>query len=239
MPTACNGLRGLRCLGGALLGLAWPLAGLAQFELPKAPETGSPGPAPPPPARLSYQYAYGMESPFSYRRNKDLDNRVADNVLLFKTKVFGSFTYRPANWLALTLEGTLSREYALQEQAMIALPNGDVAVPPARPPNLLVEQALVTVRQVIAPFEINLGRRNYEDERHWVFDGSMDVASLSYRHENLRAEAMLGRDVLWSLDALTPAHKQRIETAYFYADYRGFDNQVLAAYALKRRDIDG
>lgn len=234
MPTACTSLRGL---AATLLGLAWPLAGLAQFELPKAADSRATGT--PAPARLSFQYSYGMESPLSYRRNKDLGSQVADNELLFKTTVFGSFTYRPTDWLALTMEAKLGREYALQEQASIPLPNGDVAVPPARPPTLLIEQALVTVRQVIAPFEINLGRRNYEDERHWVFDGSMDVASLSYRHENLRAEAMLGRDVLWSLDALSHARKQRIETAYAHVDYRGIDNQVLSAYVLKRRDMDG
>lgn len=236
MLTACKRLRGW---AAALLCLAWPLAGLAQFELPKAPEAGGPVAPRPAPARLSYQYNYGMESPFTYRRNNDLDSRVADNSLLFKTKVFGSIVYRPTDWLALTLEAALGREYPLKEEALIVLPNGNLMAPPARPPSLLIEQALVTVRQVIAPFEINLGRRNYEDERHWVFDGSMDVASLGYRHQNVRAEAMVARDVLWSLDALNHARKQRIETAYLYADYRGFDNHVLAAYVLKRRDLDG
>lgn len=220
----------------ALVCAAWSGGSLAQFELPKPAAAGAPSAAP---VRLSYQYTYGMESPFTYRRNKDLDSGVADNSLLFKTKVFGSILYRPTDWLALTLEGKLGREYALQEQALVALPNGDIRQPPARPPTLLVEQALVTVRQVIAPFEINLGRRNYEDDRHWVFDGSLDVASLSYRHENIRAEAMVARDVLWSLDALRHVRKARIESAMLYADYRGFDNQVLAAYVLKRRDMDG
>ena len=236
MLTACKRLRGLAAV---LLGLAWPLASLAQFEMPKPAQAGSLGAPNTAPARLSYQYNYGTESPFTYRRNNDLDSRVADNVLLFKTKVYASIVYRPTDWLVLALEVTLGREYPLHEEALISLPNGDLRTPPARPPTLLVEQALVTLRQVIAPFEINLGRRNYEDERHWVFDGWMDVASLGYRRENVRAEAMVARDVLWSLDALSHASKQRIETAYLYADYRGFDNHVLAAYALKRRDLDG
>ena len=236
MLTACRQLCGL---APVLLGLAWPVDSLAQFELPKAPDAGGLGAPRPAPARLSYQYNYGMDSPFTYRRNNDLDSRLADNSLLFKTKVFGSIVYRPTDWLALTLKAALGREYPLKEEALIGLPNGDLMAPPARPPSLLIEQALVTVRQVIAPFEINLGRRNYEDERHWVFDGSMDVASLGYRHQNVRAEAMVARDVPWSLDALNRARKQRIETAYLYADYRGFFNHVLAAYVLKRHDLDG
>ena len=228
-----------RALLAGVLGAALPGAALAQFEAPKGAPAGTFGTPGQPTARLSYQYAYGMESPFTYRRNKDLDNGLRDNSLLFKTKVFGSITYRPTDWLAATLEMKLGREYAVREEQQIQLPSGDIRLPPRREPTLLVEQALITVRQVIAPFEINLGRRNYEDDRHWVFDGSMDVASLSYRHENVRAEAMVARDVLWSLDALRHSNKARIESAMVYADYRGFDNQVLAAYVLKRNDLSG
>ena len=240
-------------LGAVVLAAHWPWGATAQFELPKADAAGTAGATAgtasntaaafgglgAPPTRLSYQYAYGMESPITYRRNNDLDSRVRDDLLLFKTKVFGSFVYRPTDWLTTTLEMKLGREYPIHEEQRVPLPNSDTRLPPHRPPTLLVEQALLTVRQVIAPFEINIGRRNYEDDRHWVFDGSMDVASVSYRHATVRAEAMVARDVLWSLDALRHAAKQRVETAMVYADYRGIDNHVLAAYLIKRNHLRG
>ena len=209
----------------------------AQFELPKAATPGGFGSPVAAPLRLSYQYAYGMESPLTYRRNNDLDSGVRDNILLFKSKVFGSILYRPTDWLAATLEMKLGREWAVREEQQVTLPSGDIHYPPRREPTLLVEQALLTVRQVIAPFEINLGRRNYEDDRHWVFDGSMDVLSLSYRHENVRAEVLLGRDTLWSLDALRHTVKARVETALMSFEYRGFENHVLAAYVIQRNDL--
>jgi hypothetical protein len=220
-----------------LLGIACTAA-RAQFELPKAAAEGAGLASPPPaPTRLSYQYAYGMESPLTYRRDNDLDRGLRDNSLTFKSKVFASVLYRPTDWLAATLEMKLGHEWPFSEEPQVTLPNGDVKLAPRRQPTLLVEQVLLTLRQVIAPFEINLGRRNYEDDRHWVFDGSMDVVSLSYRHENVRAEAMVARDVLWSLDALRHTKKQRIESSLLSVDYRGFDNQVLAAYVLRRNDL--
>ena len=207
----------------------------AQFTLPGGP--AAEGAPLPPPQRLTYSYAYGAEAPLTYRHNRDLDSRLSDDSLVFKAKVFGSIAYRPADWLTLLVEGKLGRETPIHEQAAVTLPSGDLAFAPHRKPTLLVEQALISARQ--APWEFNLGRRNYEDERHWLYDGSIDVASLTYRHENWRAEAMIGRDVLWSLDALQKAKKHPIEIAMLNADYRGFDGHTLGAYAIKRNDLAG
>jgi alginate production protein len=223
----------------AVLALGGWVDAQAQFTLPGNAQPNEAGGFTLPdraPARLSYQYSWGTESPFTYRRNNDLDPGLLDNFLSFKTKVFGSIVYRPTDWLSATLEMKLGREYPILEELQIQLPNGDVKVTQGREPTLLVEQMLLTVRQVIAPFEINIGRRNYEDDRHWVFDGSIDVASLGYRHDDVRGELMVGRDLLWSLDALRRVKKPLTEMAMLYVDYRGFDNNVLAAYVLRRRD---
>jgi alginate production protein len=235
---AVNKLAVLRAVPVAAL-LMISSASWAQFELPKAASGGGFELPTKTVERLSYQYAYGLEAPFTYRRDNDLDRSLVDNSKVFKAKVFGSILYRPTDWLGLLLEGKLGREYPISEELQVQLPNGDIVNTKGREPTLLVEQLLLTVRGVIAPFEINLGRRNYEDDRHWVYDGSIDVASLSYRHENVRAEAFVGRDTLWHLDALRKANKSKIEMAMLYADYRGFDNNVLAAYVIKRRDPDG
>ena len=116
---------------------------------------------------------------------------------------------------------------------------GDVVAAQKRKPTLVVEQALINVRGITAPFEFNVGRRNYEDERHFLYDGSIDVASVSLRHEDIRAEAFVGRDVLWSLDLLQKARKVPSETMMLHADYRGFDNQILSLYAMRRHDMSG
>ncbi len=240
---------GLATLSMAGWGAAW-----AQFELPPAAAAaaasgaaggfgaagaaGAFGVPAQVPTRLSYQYTYGMESPFTYRRNNDLDSGLRDNQLLFKTKVFGNVVYRPVDWLSLTLEMKLGREYSLVEEDLVQLPNGDTKPKPRREPTLVVEQALITVRQIIAPFELNIGRRNYEDDRHWIFDGSMDVVSLGMRQGDWRVEAMVGRDVLWSLDALRHTVKPGVESSMLWVDYRGVQNHLISAYALKRSDRD-
>jgi alginate production protein len=237
--------------GLALLSLIVSGTACAQFELPPAAAaaaasgaagaTGAPGGFGIPaqvPTRLSYQYAYGMESPFTYRRNNDLDSGLRDNQFLFKTKIFGNVVYRPVGWLSLTLEMKLGREYSLAEEDLVQLPNGDTFAKPRRDPTLVVEQALITVRQIIAPFELNIGRRNYEDDRHWIFDGSMDVVSLAVRQGDWRAEVMVGRDVLWSLDALRHTVKPGVESTMLWVDYRGVQDHLISAYALKRSDRD-
>ena len=226
-----------KLLAAAALAAGLALPARAQFELPPGAGNGHSTAPLLPTQRLDFSYSYGMESPLTLRHNNDLDSAVRDNSAMFKTKVFGSIVYRPTDWLVTTLEMKLGREYRLHEEAQIQLPNGDIRLAQRHEPTLLVEQAFVTLRHT--PLELNLGRRNYEDDRHWLFDGSIDVASLSYRHENVRAEAMVGRDVLWSLDLLRHAKKGPTEMAMLYADYRGFDGNVIGGYLMKRSDLSG
>ncbi len=216
---------------------ALPTPARAQFELPAGATNGHSSAPLQQSSRLSFAYSYGTESPFTYRQDNDLDRGTRDNSNVFKTKIFGTIVYRPTDWLTATVEMAFEREYPLREESQVQLPNGDIRFAQKRNPSLQFDQAFVTLRH--APFEFNVGRRNYEDERHWLYDGSIDVASLSYRHENVRAEAMIGRDVLWSLDLLQHTQKHPTEMAMLYADYRGFDNNVLGGYVMRRRDISG
>ena len=194
----------------------------AQFELPKVPERAassaggfSAPAAPAAPQRLSFQYNYLVEITSTFKHDPDLDRRLRDDIQLLKPKLTGSFTYRPTNWLAATVEVTAKREYAIQEEASTTLPSGDVTTPPRRQSSLRVEQLLITARH--SPFELNVGRRNYEDERHFLFDGSIDVVALNYRHEDWRGELMIGRDIFWQWDALQHIDKQPIEMALLHA----------------------
>ena len=204
------------------------------FQLP--PQTRFGRPPRPVTQFLKYQYSYGSESEITYRRNPDLNHRVRDNLLLLLPQLNGTVVYRPTDWLAATLEMIVEREIAVQEEKRITLPSGETQFAPKRRASLLVDQAYVTIRGFTAPFEFHAGRRNYEDERHWLYDTSMDIASVSLRKGHVRAEAFAGREVLWDLDLLQKQAKDRIDTYMLYADYRGIEDIVFAGYTVFRND---
>lgn len=217
--------------------LAWVPQASGQFQLPPTPVEGSPAPSLRVPQRLTYQYGYGSESDAVYRRDRDLDKRRRDNALVAAPQINGFVIYRPADWLETTLEMILEREIAVQEEPTVILPSGEALRAPRRRSSLLVDQAFVTIKQVTAPFEFHFGRRNYEDERHWLVDTSMDIVGTTLRHGRLRVEAALGREVLADLE-LAPRSRQvrdRRDTFLLYADYR-FESFRLAAYTIARHD---
>jgi alginate production protein len=209
---------------------------LAQFQLPPTlPEIG----APPRPAvqRLTIQYAWGSESEVDYRRDRDLDRRNPDNQLILLPQLNGIIVYRPVDWLETTLEMILDKEIPVNEKHRVLLPSGEVQVAPKRRASFLVDQAFFRVHNVTAPFEFSVGRKNYEDERHWLYDTSMDIVSAGFRRGRLRADATVGREVYKDLD-FAPAKrevKDRIDTYMLYGDYR-FENMRVGAYTIIRDD---
>jgi alginate production protein len=198
-------------------------------------------PAPKLPAVLRYQYGYGSESDLVYRRDRDLNRGLRDNELTLTPQIGGILVYRPTSWLETTLEVLAEREIPVQEEAFVQLPGGEIRQPVRRRASLLIDQAFVAVKNVTAPFEFALGRRNYEDERHFLYDTSMDIVSVGYRKGTFRAEAFAGREVLVDLDLAPHQHEQRdrIDTLVLYADYRGIPDLRLAAYAIDRNDRAG
>lgn len=217
---------------------------LAQFQLPRrAPpstseeQVASPRyPYRPLVQHLKYEYAIGTESPMEYRRNSDLNGQVSDNVLIVTPQLNGLVIYRPTDWLVGTLELVLEKEYAVQAPAVITLPSGEQIFPKNQPTSLLVDQGFVTVKRVTEPFELHAGRRNYEDERHWLYDTSLDMGSVELKLRSFRVEATGGREALWDLDFGTNQVKDRIDTYMLYAEYRGIEDTKLAAYAIRRHD---
>ena len=186
---------------------------MAQFQLPPRPtqpgqqEWYSPDLAAPPrpiTQHLKYQYSYGSESDVTYRRDPDLNKKVKDNSLILQPQVNGIVIYRPTDWIETALEMILETEIA-QEQDFVILPNGETQFAQQRGTSLLVDQAFVTVKASTAPIEFTFGRRNYEDERHWLYDTSMDVARTQLKLGDLRAEGTFGREVLVDLRSVQEA----------------------------------
>jgi len=188
------------------------------------------------PQRLNYQYSIGSESEVSYLRDPDLDRKVRDNSLIAKPQLNGIVVYRPTDWLVTTLEMILEKEIPVHEESSVTLPTGETVVARKRNSALLVDQGYVTIRGVTAPFEFNFGRRNYEDERHWLYDTSMDVASVLLRQGSFRIEALHGREVAWDWDLIGRQATDRIDTSMVYAEYRGIEDLKLSGYTIVRRD---
>ena len=226
---------------------------LAQFQLPqRSPEAALPPssdgvtsrhrlPGALPwelPQRLAYQYSFGSESEIIYLRDADLNTRVRDNSLVLKPQLNGIIIYRPTDWMITTLEMVLDKEFPAHKESSVTLPNGETAFPPNRYTSLLVDQAFVTIRGITAPFEFNVGRRNYEDERHWLYDTSMDTAGVTLRQGTFRLEAFGGREVRTDLAVIGREVKDRIDTFVVYAEERGIEDTKVAGYAIVRRDND-
>jgi len=227
---------------------------LAQFQLPQR----SPDAALPPsssdgvtsrhrlpgalpwelPQRLAYQYSIGSESEITYLRDPDLNKRVRDNSLVMKPQLNGLIIYRPTDWMITTLEMVLDKEIPVHEEKSVTLPNGETAIARTRNTSLLIDQAFVTIRGITAPFEFNVGRRNYEDERHWLYDTSMDVVSVTFRRGTLRVEALAGREVRTDLALIGRETKDRIDTYIVYAEERGIEDTKVAGYTIVRNDRD-
>jgi alginate production protein len=221
---------------------------LAQFVIPKKPEKGQAA-GTQLPSRLTYQYGYGSESDVVYRRNADLDNRVRDDILLLKPQLSGYITYRPTDWLEATLEMVFEREIPALEEETVLLPNGETQVAVKRQFSLLVDQAFLTFKAFSSGLQFTVGRRNYEDDRHWLYDTSMDIASIALKLWKFRVEALAGREILVGLDLLkdqtsletrtTTApdrEADRVNTYMLLAEYRGIEDMKLTAFAIFRDD---
>ncbi len=208
---------------------------VAQFQLPP-PTAGGQAPAAPLPQRIPFQYSVGTESEIFYARDRDLNKSVRDNSLIVRPQVKGFFVYRPTDWLSTTVELILDKDIPVNEQQTIVLPSGEIQVAQRRHPSLLFNQAFVTIKGVTDPFELNFGRRNYEDARHWLYDSSLDIASVAFKRGRLRVEAFVGREVLWDLDLLRAEAKNRINTHFVNAEYRGIEDLTLNAYMIERDD---
>jgi alginate production protein len=212
----------------------------AQFQLPQGFKPGEaiplPGERRPRLLRgdLSYQYSLGSESDISYRRNPDTNKRVQDNALILSPQLNGYITYRPTNWLDMTLEMILEHEIAAQERKVLPLPNGETRVADRRRTSILVDQAFMTFKH--KPFDLTVGRKNFEDDRHWLYDTSLDVVMARFSQGVFQAEASVSRKDKYDLDFNKNVPLGRIDNYMLHLSYRGIEDVKLNAYAIKRHD---
>lgn len=217
---------------------------VAQFQLPKHKKQmfrrqGLGDPPSPLIKHLKYEYSYGSESDFEARRNPDLNDAVTDDLVLLTPELNGFIRYRPVNWMELTLEMIFDREIDLVEEDVVILPDGDVQFAPDRRFSLLVDQLNVTFKEFTkAPLRVTVGRLNFEDPRHTLYDTSMDVVHGLLRYGKFNTELSFGRENLVDLEAIKQDKPDRINTILMYTEYKGIEDIKLAGYMFRRDDRD-
>ncbi len=204
----------------------------AQFALPKPAAVQLP-------KELTFEYVVGTELEILYVRNADLNSDVTDDSLISAPTLFGAVTYRPTDWLEARLEATLEQLFAVREEQFITLPDGSIQTPESTPLSLLIDQAFVKLKARNVPVEFTVGRRLFEDERLWLFDGELDAAIVTLKPGDFKIEASVSREDLLDLDLTTNVPKGRIDNYIVYAQYRGIEDHKLAGYWILSEDKSG
>jgi alginate production protein len=200
---------------------------------------------------LKYQYSFGSESDVTYRQDPDLDARLRDNSLIVAPQLNGYIIYRPTDWVEMMLEMFVEREFPVKEEKFVTLPTGETKPADTRRTLLGTDQAFVTFKH-LGPLDLTLGRRNFEDERHWLYDTSLDAALAKIKLGNFQTELSVSRKELLNLDPLKPAQGplprnidpasvegKRTDNYIVYTDYRGIAGIRLGGYAVFRDDRAG
>lgn len=212
---------------------------LAQFQLPPQGAVQGELPSSRPrelPGRLPFQYSIGSESDATYRRDPDLDKRVRDNLLLLAPQVNALMTYRPDDQVEMTVEVILEKEIALREEPVILLPSGDTKYKEPRRATFVFDQAFVTYKGVAGTLDVTFGRRNFEDDRHWWYDTSLDVGLVRFKSGPFQAEASIGRKDAVNLDLAKRVERGHINNYLLNMTYRGIEDVKLAGYVFQRDD---
>ena len=190
------------------------------------------------PSALKYNYAYGFEMEAIYMDNQDLNDSLKDESFLLAPTVFGLFTYRPNAWLETTLEMTLEQLIGVKEEDVVQLPDGTLQPKEKKRLSLLVDQALVKLKN-LGPFEVTVGRQNYEDIRLWLYDAALDAFLVKLSLGDVHTFASLSREDLVDGELLYSAGRGKTDNYILYSEYRGIEDHKLGAYGIKRDDTEG
>jgi alginate production protein len=200
----------------------------AQFQMrPTAPAAAAPSP---------WTFTFGTESRASLTQNLDLNKSVKDDVGILEPELNAMVIYRPAPWFEGTLRMLLSREIPFREEDAVPLPGGGVRLKPKRHNSLETDEANVHFKGILDTFGFQVGRRNYEDDRHWLYDQSLDAALISAQRDKLMLQYSKSRARLVDLDILRRDPRDRINNDIFFLEYRGIEDHKLNAYTVYRDD---
>jgi alginate production protein len=81
-----------------------------------------------------------------------------------------------------------------------------------------------------------VGRKNFEDDRHWIYDTSLDVVMARFSQGVFQAEASMSRKDKWDLDLNKSVPRGEIDNYMLHMTYRGIEDVKLNGYVIKRHD---
>jgi alginate production protein len=221
-PRPRTRARGLAAgLATLLTLLPWPGGPAAEvFELDDPPETRY---------RLAPFLTFGaeLEIDFSFRRNRDLDDRRADDLSRLTPELSVAFSLDPAPWFQAYLDLTLAQDFVWMDGA------GGTRSSDAM---LEVKQAFLRIRRPEGGLSVQIGRQRFEDERQWLYDEELDAIRLRYARASFAAELSVSRDELVRKDVLGRNPREQVNNYVLFASYRPLDAIELEGYVIVRDD---
>ncbi|MCB1866354.1 MAG: alginate export family protein [Chromatiales bacterium] len=163
-------------------------------------------------------------------RNFDLDRSRADTRTLIAPEFQLEWTWNlPANGLHGYVQAELKRKFELEEQGR----DRDYEW------SLDLEEAWVEIPFGDSGWSLRLGRQDFEDEREWLYDDSLDGARLFYRGDTLQAEFAAVRQTGFRREFLDEHEDGEFDFWQAMASYLPRKEWTVTAYAMGQQGRNG
>lgn len=211
---------------------------LAQFSIPSKTAQTKEGKPVQVKTWLPYQYSYGSESEAVYLSNSDLNDDQKDDLGLLIPELNAEITYRPVRWFETTVQVRMAKVFVVIDDNNGYFP-GEDAEEINRKISFVFDQAYVKFTDFAGPLELSLGRKNFEDQRHWLYDTSLDTVMVGFKTGYFRTELGVSREFLYDLDLISEEEEGTIDNFLAETYYRGIEDHWISGYFLARDDTSG
>ena len=157
-------------------------------------------------------------------RNYRLSSHLGEADSILTPILSPAFAYDPNQYLQLYVNPILEIPVAVEE-----------IVDTSHSPELKMNLAFLTVKNVVPGAKLQVGRQRFIDSRRWLFNENMDALRLGYQHENVSLELsvsqlnLVQRNVLRRED---PEDEETFVNYYAYADYKFGKKNHVGLFAL-------
>ncbi len=186
--------------------------------------------------RLPYEYSYGSESEVNYHNNYDFNDSLSDEFFSITPELNFELTYRPTDWFETTWQASISDELVIKQTNPLTLPNGDVEFPEDQTLSLLIDQGYITISNIIDPLKMTIGRKLLEDQRHWLYDTSLDLVMLEWKEGFFTTALSYSRQEAFDGDLLISQENSRTNNFLIETRYRGIEDHTLSVFHLRQRN---
>ena len=163
---------------------------------------------------------------FDLEKNYDLDSDLADDLSKLEPGWDVAFSFNPTPRIHGFLGLELSRAFLRDDRDNTRRPTTE----------LQVEEAYVTVRDILDGLSLQVGRQDFEDEREWLYDEELDAVRLYYRTASLGVELSVSREELVRKDLLNKDDERIINNYFLLGRYALGEGSELDGYVFVRDD---